>query len=164
MTSAKREVRKFSNGQSLVYDSGVFDVWCTYICNPDGSRDPPHDIEYFSTLESLGKVYGTQKLYSDLKKIFVLTDREINEKVLEYISLVSEEYLTDRSRVEILFTVLYAAFVAEENKARTKLGKRIKFLGIHQILIDGVTPEIAANFSKGMPWQDISKLCEKKGF
>jgi hypothetical protein len=93
-----------------------------------------------------------------------LTDKEINKKILDYISLVSEEYLEDRTKVEILFTILYAAFISEENKTHTKLGKRIKLLGIHQILFESKSPEDAANFSKGMPWRDISKLYEERGF
>jgi hypothetical protein len=78
--------------------------------------------------------------------------------------LVSGDYQEDRQKVEILFTILYAAFISEENKATTKLGKRIKFLGIHQILIEGISPEIAAHFSRGMPWQNISELCKNRGF
>lgn len=99
-----------------------------------------------------------------MKKIYILIGEEIDEKVLNYISLVSQEYLGDRVKVEILFTILYAAFISEENKANTKFGKRIKLLGIYQVLIGGIAPEIAANFSRGMHWQNISKLCEERGF
>jgi hypothetical protein len=159
-----RPIKTFSNGESLEYDTGVFDNWCTYLCKVDGTRTPPRDSEYFSTLAEIGRSHGSQRIYSDLKKIFTLTDKEINKNILDYISLISEEYLEDRTKVEILFTILYAAFISEENKAHTKLGKRIKLLGIHQILIEGKSPEDAANFSKGMPWRDISKLCEKRGF
>jgi hypothetical protein len=54
--------------------------------------------------------------------------------------------------------------VAEENKTNTKLGKKIKRLGVHQILIENMKPEIAANFSKGMKWQEISNECKIRGF
>ena len=161
---AIRFIRSFSNGQSLEYDWGGFDSWCIFIRNSDQSRNPPRDIEYFSNLVELGKIYGCPRIYSDLKKIYVLTGKQIDEKVINYISLVSDEYEEDQLKVEILFSIIYAAFIAEENKARTKLGKRIKFLGIYQILVEGIVPEIAVNFSKGMTWQNISKLCEEKGF
>jgi hypothetical protein len=159
-----RPIRTFSNGESLEYDTGAFDGWCTYLRKTDGTRYPPRDADYFSTLAELGKVYGSQRLFTDLKKIFVLTGKEIDEKVLNYISLVSEEYLKNTLNVEILFTILYAAFISEENKSHTKLGKRIKFLGIHQILIEGKDPDITANFSRGMTWRDILKLCKDRGF
>ena len=164
MKSTTRPIRTFSNGQSLEYDWGGFDLWCTFIRNIDGTRKPPRDIDYFSNLAELGKIHGSQRIYSDIRKIYVLTEKEVEVKVLDYISLVSEEYKEDRLKIEILFSILYAAFIAEENKANTKLGKRIKLLGIHQILIEGITPEIAASFSRGMTWQNISKLCDEKGF
>jgi hypothetical protein len=39
--------------------------------------------------------------------------------------------------------------VAEENYPGTKLGKRLKRLGVHQILIEGMKVETAANWSRG---------------
>jgi hypothetical protein len=148
----------------LEYDWGGFDLWCTFIRNPDGTRSPPRDIEYFSDIAELGEIFGPQRLYSDIKKIFVLTGKEVDAKILEYISLISEEYGEKKVKIEILFTILYAAFIAEENKTNTKLGKRIKLLGIYQVLIEGIVPSTAASFSRGMMWQDISKQCEIRGF
>jgi hypothetical protein len=159
-----RLIRTFSNGESLVYDTGIFDNWCAYHCKPDGTRNPPRDVDYFSSLVELANIYGPKRLYSDIKKIFILTGKEIDEKILRYISLVSEEYFENSMMIEIIFTILYAAFISEENKANTKLGKRIKFLGIHQILVEGIPAETAAIFSKGKSWQEISKLCEQRGF
>ncbi len=43
--------------------------------------------------------------------------------------------------MEIWFNVLYAGMVAEENKENAVLKKRIKRLGMHQVLIDGLEPE-----------------------
>ena len=56
------------------------------------------------------------------------------------------------------------AMIAEENKANTKLGKKIKRLGVHQILIENITPNISANYSKGMKWREIEKECKERGF
>ena len=164
MNTTSRLIRTFCNGQSLEFDTGGFDEWCTYIRNPDGTRKPLRDFDYFSDIVNLGNIYGFQRIFLEIKKIYILTGKEIDERVLKYISLVSEEYATDSLGVEILFSILYAAFIAEENRAKTKLGKRIKLLGIHQILMEGIAPEIAANFSRGMSWQNISKLCEERGF
>ena len=164
MNTTSRPIRTFSNGQSLEFDTGGFDEWCTYIRNPDGTRKPPRDFDYFTDIVNLGKIYGFQRIFLEIKKIYILTGKEIDERVLKYISLVSEEYANESLNVEILFSILYAAFIAEENRAKTKLGKRIKLLGIHQILMEEMSPEIAANFSRGMSWQNISKLCEERGF
>lgn len=54
--------------------------------------------------------------------------------------------------------------VAEENKLGTKLGKRIKRLGIHQVLYDRYSPAAAASFSRGLPWTRINNECKLRGF
>lgn len=45
-----------------------------------------------------------------------------------------------------------------------KIGKRAKRLGIHQVLIENIEPEIAANFSKNKKWRELDKECKKRGF
>ena len=54
--------------------------------------------------------------------------------------------------------------VAEENKAYTRLGKRIKRLGVHIYLIDNESLDYSVNFMKGMGWRQIDKLCKERGF
>ena len=54
--------------------------------------------------------------------------------------------------------------IAEENKGNAILKKRIKRLGMHQVLLENYTPEHAANFSKGKKWKDLDKLMKQKGF
>ena len=54
--------------------------------------------------------------------------------------------------------------VAEENYHGTKLGKRLKRLGIHQILIEGMEVHVAAHWSRGKPWREIAEECERRGF
>jgi len=44
------------------------------------------------------------------------------------------------------------------------LGKRIKRLGMYQTLVDNMEPATAANFSRGMRWQEIDEQCKKRGF
>lgn len=54
--------------------------------------------------------------------------------------------------------------IAEENKKHTKLGRRIKRLGIYTLLIEKRDLNYAANFMKGMPWRKIDRLCRERGF
>lgn len=54
--------------------------------------------------------------------------------------------------------------IAEENKAGTVLGKRIKRLGVHQVLLENISPRIAANFSRGMRAKEIIGECIKRKF
>jgi hypothetical protein len=54
--------------------------------------------------------------------------------------------------------------VAEENKEHAILKKRIKRLGLYQVLVENMEPEQAAIFSKGKKWTELDKLMKEKGF
>lgn len=55
----------------------------------------------------------------------------------------------DSLEADMLLSILYARMVAEGSKERARLKKRVKRLGVHQVLIEGVAPEAAATFSRG---------------
>lgn len=52
------------------------------------------------------------------------------------IVVVVKNFSEYSNKFAIVFTIIYLGMVAEENKLGTKLGKRIKRLGIHQVLYD----------------------------
>lgn len=155
---------KFPDGSILEYGQGAFDDWCIFLTSPDMPRIAPRDIDYFGQMVELAKKYTSQKLYRDFVEIYERTNLEIDTWVLNLISLIAEAYNEDKTKVEILFTIIYMGMIAEENKENTRLGKRIKRLGIHQILRENMPPREAANFSKGKNWREILRECERRGF
>ena len=62
------------------------------------------------------------------------------------------------------FTIFYAGMIAEENKKHAILKKRIKRLGLHQILIEDADPKYAATFSEGKKWRELDVECTNRGF
>ena len=54
--------------------------------------------------------------------------------------------------------------IAEEQKEGAILKKRMKMLGVHQLLIDNFTPKEAANFSRGKPSEKLVMECYNRGF
>ena len=66
--------------------------------------------------------------------------------------------------MEIWFTIIYAAMIAEENKANAILKKRIKRLGMYQVLIQNMKPEEAAQFSRGKSASSLNILMNIAGF
>jgi hypothetical protein len=54
--------------------------------------------------------------------------------------------------------------IAEENKKNAILKKRIKRLGMHQVLIMGMPANQAASFSKGKNWRDLNEIMINLGF
>ena len=142
----------------------TFDSWCVYLTRPQVNRYPPVDKGYFSDLKQFSSKYGSKKIYDDFTQIYDITANQIENSVLNDIEKISQNYGSDSTEFEILFTVLYAAMVAEQNKAYTKLGKRVKRLGMHQVLLENVLPSIAANYSKGKKWRDLDSEMKLRGF
>ena len=157
-------IKAFSDGSFLEYDRGGFDDWCVYLTNASGSRRPPRDTDYFAQLKDLAEQYGTKKVYGDYVKVYDLTGKQVNRGSLESITLLSKEYGASAIQVDTIFSILYMAMIAEERKAGTRLGKRIKRLGVHKLLIENTPVREAANFMRGMGWRDIARLCEERGF
>ena len=90
-----------------------------------------------------------------------------SDQVLDLITRLSAAYGSspgDDVRADRLFTTLYLTMIAEENKARAVLGKRIKRLGVHLVLMEGRTPEEAAAFPTGKKAAELSALCQSYGF
>jgi len=159
-----RKLNTFSNKGFIEFDKGSFDEWCVFVTKPAGERFAPTDVQYFSRLQKLGKKHGHQKIYDDFVVIFNRTTSNPEQEIFKLIRILSVNYGTDALEIEIWFGVLYAGMIAEENKEKAVLKKRIKRLGMHQVLIDKIKPEIAASFSKGKKWKELDAIMRYKGF
>ena len=159
-----QKLNTFSNGGYIEFDKGNFDEWCVFVVTPNNERHAPSDSKYFARLKELGKKYGSKIIYDDFLVIYNRTKKNIDKSVFELISGLSRFYQKDSLEMEILFNILYAGMVAEENKKKAILKKRIKRLGVHHVLIDELEPEVAASFSKGVKWVELDRLMKAKGF
>lgn len=157
-------IKRFSDGSFLEYARGSFDNWCVYFTDSTGKRRPPKDVEYFEKLKDLSKTYGVQKVYRDYVIVYNLTSNELSEAALSMISLIAASYGEAELEADIVLSILYLAMIAEERREHTRLGKRIKRLGVHKLLVEGRPVPEAANFMRGMCWRDIAHLCEDRGF
>lgn len=159
-----RIIKTFPDGSFLEYDRGGFDDWCVYLTDTSGSRRPPRDTDYFSQLKLLAGQFGAEKVYGDYVKVYHMTGRQISREALHNIRLLAGSYGPNALQADRVFSVLYMAMTAEERKAGTRLGKRIKRLGVHKLLIENSSVRDAANFMRGMGWREIARLCRDRGF
>lgn len=157
-------LNRFSNGSKIEFDEGCFDKWCVFVRKANGERFAPLDTQYFSRLKKLGEKYGPQNICDDFVVIYNRTTKEVNPEVFELIKVMSKNYGDDSLEIEIWFSVLYASMIAEENKENAILKKRIKRLGVQQVLIDNIPPQEAAIFSKGKKWKELDEIMKLKGF
>ena len=157
-------IKQFQDGSFLEYDKGKFDNWCVYLTSPNGNRQPPRDTDYFNELKSFAEAYGNLKVYDDYVRVYGMTGTQVDENVLNSISSIADSYGQDALQMDIMLSILYMAMIAEEQKENTRLGKRIKRLGIHVLLIESRSVSDAANFMRGMGWRDIDRMCRERGF
>ena len=143
-------IKRFSDGSYLEFDRGSFDGWCVYVATPGNVRRPPLDRNYFSFLKRLAEQFGPQRVYNDFVRVYRETEKHVDEKVFSLIAHIASGYPGWELRVEQVFSILYLTMIAEENKANTHLGRRIKRLGIHCLLLEGLSVEQAADFTRGM--------------
>ena len=146
-------VYTFRDGERIYFDKGKFDDWCVYL-QPEGGRPrPPHDTDYFTELRDFGEKYGYERIYSNFKAIYDLTDKQRRFVVFDLIgeqgrSLEEADYLPYAK----LMVTLYYAMIAEERREppeKYPLKKKVKKIGVFQVLIERMTPVEAANFSRG---------------
>lgn len=160
-----QKIKEFKDKSFLEYNKGKFDDWCVYYTNAQGIRKAPKDIDYFKKLYQFSLKYGVDKVYSDYVKIYDKTEKTLSKELLKYITQIAYGYEEqDILEIDVMFSILYLAMISEENKENSKLGKRIKRLGIYSLLKENKTIEESANFMKGMKWREIHKICLERGF
>jgi hypothetical protein len=165
MEYAMRTIHKLKTGEHVYFAQGKFDDWCVYVDNTKNAPYAPRDTEYFTTLQTMGKKYGPDRIYDDFVAVYDATRSTIQPEVLTLIERLTAPYGADAGTLSLTWVVIYAGMVAEENKQFAVLGKRIKRLGVHQVLKEGMAPGDAAVFSKGKKARtEIAPLCTTKGF
>jgi len=160
-----RLIKNLRNNRKVVFDSGEFDDWCVYVVESNGSKKAPFDETYFSDLYNISLKYSENKVYDDFVSIYEQTTKLIDTSVLDLIDEIVASYNEeDIIIVEQWFTVIYAGMIAEENKERAILKKRIKRLGIYQVLILNMPAKDAAKYSYGKKWRNLDAIMKPLGF
>ena len=103
-------------------------------------------------------------LYADFIKLYNDTTSTFEENKILTIKKLASNYNEYSNEIFRIFCILYMGMIAEENKKNTRLGKRIKRLGVYYLLIKNMSPSYCANFMKKMNWKQIDKLCIEGGF
>lgn len=156
---------EFEDGTLIEQGRGRFDNYCVFLTRPGGRKYAPRDEEYFSYFIEMAEKYSSEKIYNDYVEIYEMTTSQINKEIFDDIKHISMSYdEEDELDIHIWFSVVYLAMVAEERKKYAVLKKRIKRLGMYQILFEGMTAKEAATFSTGKNVKELSPLCEERGF
>lgn len=157
----------FEDGSYLYFANGSFDDYCVYYNQPGLLKAiPPKDAQYLTALKEISMEYGLNTVYGDFVGVYNMTNPYIDYNVFSYICKVAKEHynIEDSLRVAKILSILYMGMIAEECKKGAILKKRVKRLGVHQVLFGILSPEKAANYSKGKGWRGLDADCRNYGF
>ena len=140
-----------------------------FLSRPGQEEYAPRDTEYFTVFRDISDAMRagaptSVTVYDAFVSIYEATTGKLEPDVIGLIARKALLFGRHRKDMEVWLAVVYAGMVAEENKAHTRLGKRVKRLGMHQVLILGIAPVLAATWSRGRKWNEIAKECAKHGF
>lgn len=157
-----RIIKRLRDDVTVCFNYGNFDEWCVYV-KKYGKNIAPNDVDYFTYFQNLIPKYGQEKIYNDFLKIYNQTTKNIDLNVRTLINDIVSTYDDEHQKlVEENFTVIWGGMIAEENKDNTKLGKRVKHLGVYQTIIEKLDPLYVANFSKGKSWTELDEIMKTK--
>lgn len=162
-----REVNLKHSDSKVIFEKGSFDDFCVYVVKKGHKNNPPKDVDYFSFFKKLDSDYKELGVYDSFIKVYENTGKSIQQETLSIIDrIVLNSGLDEgnKKKYEGYLVVIYMAMIAEENKANTRLGKRIKRLGMHNLLIDDMTADVSANISKGKTWRELDVKMRDRGF
>ncbi|MBN9298819.1 MAG: hypothetical protein J0I41_17605 [Filimonas sp.] len=155
---------KLVRGKHIVeFDTGKFDNWCVFLTRENQYRYAPKDLEYYALLKALARTHGHEKIYNDFLALYECTGSNIDAAVSEQITTLANTYTTDAEEADTWFTIIYGNMVAEENKPRAMLKKKIKRLAMHLLLIEDTAPQDVVNFCKGKSWRELQHIMQEKG-
>jgi len=172
--TANNTIVTFNDKFTIFIAPGNQDEYSIFTMNPAGIVNFPEDVKYFQDLQILGKKYGNRFIYDIFLDVYNLTNyndyyeksydttigkiiNRINEHT--FLKTIVGDELQTLTRTMIL---LYSIMVSEELRENAPLGKNLKRLSMYQVMLEGMNPVDAANFSRGKKFPTLMQECTKR--
>lgn len=153
------------NGYKLWFGKGSFDDWKVYCRRPNGTIWFALDMEYLHWIRTLPSYRGVTKesVYDDFVRLYDIVREDYDEN--EAIELIRELDKHYPMQTQHWWAIFYMTMVAEMMKENAILKKRIKRLGVYNVLFDGkkYSPKYTANYMKGMDFNVLDELMIERG-
>lgn len=150
-----------NNKTCIYFDKGKFDKYCVYINGRNKFRYAPTDDVYFNWIRILAKQYGNLQVWNDFCTIYDIVDTgETENEVLSIIKNIDLHYNDDTI---LWWLIFYMTMLAECKKENTILKKRIKKLGVYNILFDEYSIDYIIKYMKGKNWRYLDDLMKERG-
>jgi len=149
----------------ISFREGSFDWWQVT------SGDPwfyVFDTEWLVTAKRLARRYGADHFYAEFANLYHLISPDPTDlRALGHADRLGTTQFGETGR-DLFVWLRYAMLAEERRRVETKgkcaMGKRLKRLGLHQVLWLGMSPEEAADWSRGRRVRELNRVCNKYGF
>lgn len=168
----------------IFFAQGKIDNWCAYVAERD--RDykwhlyAPKDEFYFERVlyiaRELEKTYPNRKesaferVYHEvlhIAEIMFYDPKHVSDVICNEIDRIVEKYAAEneayRGILSLALYELYYGMIAEENKDDTTLGRKIKMIGLHDLLIKRKGVKVSCDCNKEQNRNIIQHECDKLG-
>jgi hypothetical protein len=157
-------LRLFRDGSILEYGKGHFDARQVYHSRPNMLRRPATDADTLSRLGQLTLSAYPNDIYADFVVVYNRVTGPVAAHIFDLIHHMARGYGERALELEVIFAILYAEMVVAEAARRDRLKKRPKRLGVHYVLLDGLSGADAAAACRASPWQLVDSACRERGF
>ena len=121
-------------GYEIYFGPGRFDSWCVYMKDNNHEKIPLDK-------NSVNEEFDENECY----KICQTIDKHYEEDTTHW------------------WVIFYMTMVAECTKKNSILKKRIKHLGVYNILFDEYEVDYVVKYMRGKRWRELDKLMKERG-
>ena len=152
-----------SNGYKFWFGRGRFDDYCVFCSKPNNKYWFALDKEYLGWIKRLGRRYGVDNVYEDFLQVYDLVDSDYEGKFRIVEDLIWDLDKHYNGNTERWWAVFYMTMVAECCRENTILNKRIKHLGVYNVLFDDMGAGYTSQYMKKMQWWELDDLMIERG-
>ena len=109
----------------------------------------------------MSKKYGVERVYNDFNfvydNVWIGVSSEVANNVVR---LVDKNY---KEHTQQWWSIFFMTMLAEEFKENAILGKRIKHLGVYNVLIDEWAVKYVVTYMRGKSWEELDELMYERG-
>ena len=149
----------------ISFAKGRFDYWL--VDAPGNVWLNASDDLWLQRAKDAADRHGRNEIYLEFNELYHLITPDPYDLRAIYL-IENRVYCSESAEMLKTFYWLRYAMLAEERRRvedrKYPLGKRVKRLGLLQVLYHGMTPQEAASWSKGRPAKEIAAMCRKYGF
>ena len=180
-----RDKHFLADNLCIFFARGKIDNWCAYIAQKDIDGRwhlyAPKDKFYFERVYYVAymqskaypkrKISAYQKLYNEIlhiAEIMFSNPTKVDDTICAEIDRIANRYGDEeesyRSMLRLALYEIYYGMIAEENKENTILGRKIKMLGLYDMLIEQKVIDVACDCNRKQPVGVIHNECNNIGF